>query len=99
MPSITHDWCERRLKIFQDLSENFALQDIRPDGTPQHLYLYIELKNILHAEVFHLGFELPRCHPPDGGYSWTPPVLSAVSAVSTLSFLGEDAMQVDDPDF
>ena len=31
----------------------------------------LQLCAILHQEVFHLDFELPRCDSPDGGYNWT----------------------------
>ena len=74
------------------------MQDIRPDGTPHHLYLYMQLRTILHAEVFHLGFQLPRCHPLDGGYSWTPPISDPISTLSTLSILGEDISASDEGD-
>ena len=92
-----HDWCNRRLRILEVVSDNFALRDLRPDCTPHHFYIYMQLRTILHAEVFDLGFELPRCHPPDGGYSWTPPISGCVSGVSTLSILGEDV--IEDADF
>ena len=96
LPLIIQHWCQRRLNILRFASGIFVLQDIRPDGTPNHLYIYLQLRAILHQDVFHLGFQLLRCHPPDGGYNWTPPISDYMSTVPTLSILGEETINETD---
>jgi len=71
-------------------SETCALADLMADGSPKHIFTYLQLRQIIQDEVFHLGFQLPRCHPPEGGYNWTPPITDYIATVPTLSILGEE---------
>jgi len=74
-------------------SEAYSLEDISPDSTPKHLFIYLQLRQSLHQDVFHLGFQLPHCHPPDGAYNWTPPITEFSGTVATLSLIGENEME------
>ena len=71
--------------------EELSLEDILVDGTPKHLFMYLQLRQSLDQDVFLLGFQLPRCHPPDGAYNWTPPITDFSATVATLSLIGEEA--------
>lgn len=80
----------KRLNTLEPGLHQFKLQDIRSDVTPIHIYIYLQLRSMLHQEVFDLSFQLPCCHPPEGGYNWTPTIADSLSTVATLSLLGED---------
>jgi len=71
-------------------SETCALADLTADGTPKHIFTYLQLRQMIQDEVFHLGFPLPRCHPLEGGYNWTPPITDYIATVPSLSILGEE---------
>lgn len=90
---VTLAWCQKRLQVLDPSSAAFTLEERTPNGTPKHAYFYIELRHFLQAEVFSLGYQLPRCHPPAGGYNWTPVISNYTASVSTLSFIGEDAIE------
>lgn len=92
LPPVTLDWCQRRLQglgLGMD-SESLTLEERTPHGIPKHAFYYTQLRNILQAEVFNLSFQLPRCHPPTGGYNWTQAITNYTSSVSTLSLIGEE---------
>ena len=36
--------------------EEFLLEDILVYGTPKHLFMYLQLRQSLDEDVFHLGF-------------------------------------------
>jgi len=63
---------------------------------PNHIYIYVQLRSILHQEVFDVGFQLPRFHPLEGRYNWTPPIADDLSTVTILSILGEDDSKIDE---
>jgi len=90
---ITQDWCARRLTLLGIAPEEFSLEDILVDCTPKHLFMYLQLRQSLDEDVFHLGFQLPRCHPPNGAYNWTPPITDFSATVATLSLIGEEAIE------
>ena len=77
-------------------SATCALEDSLPDGTPKHFHTYLHLRNMLQEEVFHLGFQLPCCYPPEGGYNWTPPITDHTASVGILSILGEDDLEAEE---
>jgi len=60
---------------------------------PKHLFAYLHLRQLLHDEVFHPGFQLPRCHPQDGAYNWTPAITDYCGMVATLSLVGEEEIE------
>lgn len=59
----------------------------------KHLFIYLQLRQSLDQDVFHLGFQLGRCYPPDGAYNWTPPITDFSVTVATLSFIGEEVIE------
>jgi len=86
------NWYARRLDMLGIRLEPFSLDDIVPDGTSKHLFMYRQLRQRLHDDVFHLGYQLPRCHPPDGAYNWTPPITHFSENVATLSLIAEEGI-------
>ena len=48
------------------------LHSTQPDGSSTHAIAYSLLHKVLQEEVFNLGYTLPRCHPPEGAYNWSP---------------------------
>jgi len=72
------------------------LEEILPDRTPKHFQIYLHLHNILQEEVFYLGFQLPRCHPPQGGYNWTPSITDHSGTVATLSVVGDNDSELEE---
>jgi len=85
-------WCQKRLQVLDPSSVAITLEEWTANGTPKHPYFYIELRNFLQLEVFSVGYQLPRCNPPAGGYNWTPAITNYTSSVSTMSFIGEEAL-------
>jgi len=90
LPLATFSWCCAWLEA-SDISfvPEITLSARLADGSLMHEKAYHVLRTALQAEVFHHGYSLPRCLPPEGEYNWTPPV---TSLVETLSPAGEEIL-------
>ena len=50
----------------------------------------------LQQEVFNLSYTLPRCHPPEGAYNWSPPLTElAISSVPVLTLSNEETGEAE----
>jgi len=92
LPESTYNWCQIRLQSVVEISpENpLLLCGTQPDGLPTHAMAYSLLRKVLQEEVFNLGYTLPRCHPPEGAYNWSPSLTEAYTSSVPIVTLSDE---------
>lgn len=93
LPKSTYNWCYLRLQCLVEISAEtpLSLSHSQPDGSPTHSIAYSLLRIALQQEVFNLNYTLPRCHPPEGAYNWSPQLTElATSSVPVLTLSDEE---------